>query len=176
MTRPLSTSQLVDRRQQNPLYLSKMVVEKEVKWWRDIFTDGPVVTFEGKCFQFSGTLEFGRREDAIFAVEKLGGFIPAGSCLTGLVNYLVVGNLEKGSLKRDGYGNKISKAMRFKGETHHEIQIIREHDFVKAVLSAFQKFEITERLFIKTKFTYKSLSDLPATHSGGQGIKHTTFK
>ncbi len=123
----------------------------------NIFTDDFAIAFEGQCFQFSGMLEFGKREEAILVVEKLGGYTPGGNSLTSLVNYLIVGNLEKRALQRNGYGGKINKAMHLNKEAYHHIQIILENNFVKAVLKVIHKFEIRESPFIKTKITYKSL-------------------
>ncbi|MBI4546921.1 MAG: hypothetical protein HY707_03010 [Ignavibacteriae bacterium] len=128
--------------------------KKEEQKSESIFTDYQAITFEGKCFQFSGTLEFGKRDAAVLALEKLGGFTPGGNDVTRLVNYLVVGNLQKGARKRKGYRDKISKAINLNREAHGEIQIIRERDFVKAVLKTFRVFETKEKPFVKTRFAH----------------------
>ena len=88
------------------------------------------------------------------ANEKLGGFIAGADALTMLVNYLVVGNLERRARKRKGDGGKINMAMNLNREGHCGIQIIREHDFVEAVLKTFRKFEIKKKPFVKAAFTY----------------------
>ncbi|HEV8538686.1 MAG TPA: hypothetical protein VGR15_07155 [Bacteroidota bacterium] len=124
---------------------------------QSFYTNHPAITFEGMCFQFSGTLEFGKRVDAIMATVKLGGYTPSGDSLTTLVNYLVVGNLEKAAHRRNGHGGKIRKAMNLISEMHCDIQIIRERDFVYAVVKAFRKFETTRKPFSGTKFTYRAL-------------------
>ena len=128
--------------------------EKEEQKRECIFTDHQAITFEGKCFQFSGTLEFGKRDAAVLSLEKLGGYTPGGNALTRLVNYLVVGNLEKGERKRKGYRDKISKAINLNREARGEIQIIREWDFVKAVMKTFREFETKEKPFVKTRFAH----------------------
>lgn len=138
-----------------------------------IFTEDITITFDGKCFQFSGSLESGRREDAILVVEKLGGYSPSGnSLLTTLVNYLVVGNLEKHAPHRNGYGGNIDKAVNLNREARHSIQIIRECDFVKAVLKAITILERSERPSIETAITYRSLSEriTKASSAGSKAV------
>ena len=56
----------------NPSDYCNTGIENEKQKRKSIFSSHIAITFEGKCFQFSGTLEFGRREDALFLVEKLG--------------------------------------------------------------------------------------------------------
>lgn len=128
----------------------------------NIFTDDPSISFEGKCFQFSGTLEFGKRADAVLAADKLGGFTPGGDSLTKLVNYLVVGNLEKAERRRRGYGGKINKAMNLNREADCKIQIIHERDFFAALVRAFRKLEKKIKPFSSAEFTYGSLSNSAA--------------
>ncbi|HTK82621.1 MAG TPA: hypothetical protein VL633_10045 [Bacteroidota bacterium] len=150
----------VSQHRMGPYGEARSGTEQEEQKNGSIFTENTTVTFNGMCFQFSGTLEFGRREDALLVVGKLGGYSPSGnSLLTTLVNYLVVGNLEKHALKRNGYGGNINKALNLNRDSCHSIQIIREGDFVKAVLKTISALERRERPFINTDITYTSLSD-----------------
>lgn len=156
----ISVSNSAEQQINSQVNESKLSAEGDSVKLERIFTDNFTVSFDGKCFQFSGKLEFGKREDAILVVEMLGGFSPSGnSLLTKLVNYLVVGSLETHAPKRNGYGGNINKAMSLNRETHQRIHIIRERDFVKAALKHIHRFESRETPFIKTAITYKSLSD-----------------
>jgi NAD-dependent DNA ligase len=179
MTKSSPRSHIVELRQektfqQSEVQIDGMETEQDEKK-ETIFTNNMTITFEGKCFQFSGTLEFGKREDAIAVVEKLGGYIPSGNSLTTLVNYLVVGNLKTRALKRNGYGGKINKALSLNRNAHRQIQIILESDFVKAVLKAIHTSELKEMPVIKTKTTYRALANRvsKATRSSSTAVHFT---
>jgi NAD-dependent DNA ligase len=160
MTPSSSKGQFADLQQQHLFSQTEIcepLTSESVEQGENIFTDNIVVTFEGKCFQFSGMLEFGRREEAVLVVEKLGGYTPSGSSFPSSVNYLVIGDLEKRASRRNGYGSMINKAMNLSKKALSQIQIIPERDFVKAVVKAIYRDDIRETSLTKTEPNYGSL-------------------
>lgn len=97
-----------------------------------IFTDKPKITFKGKIFVLTGEMEFGPREKAEQEIRKRGGVV-SNSC-TLKTNYLVVGNLGSEAYKYGRFGTKIEKALSIKEQRKSAIQIVRERDFVRAVV------------------------------------------
>lgn len=84
----------------------------------------PDIAFAGKRFCFTGTFNFGRRNDCQLAVEDRGGF--AGS-LTQETDYLVIGAYVTDSWRHSSFGNKIVKAVEMRDQKDVPISIVAEH-------------------------------------------------
>jgi NAD-dependent DNA ligase len=98
-----------------------------------IFARSPKVLFEEKRFVFTGEMLFGSREKAMDAVKRLGG-IAAESSFRRDTDFLVVGDLGSEFWRHGRFGRKIEKAMNDIKAGLSKAQIIREKDFVEAVL------------------------------------------
>ena len=99
-----------------------------------IFTKKPHIAFKSRLFLFTGEMEFGPREKAEDEVRRRGGIV-SGSC-TLKTDYLVVGSLGSGAYKYSRFGTKIEKALGLRAQKKSGIQIVREGDFVAAIMSA----------------------------------------
>lgn len=97
-----------------------------------IFVKKPRIAFKSKSFLFTGDMEFGPREKAETAVLERGGTLCKSCSLK--TNYLVVGNLGSDAYKYGRFGTKIEKALSMQKEKKADIMIIRERDFVEAVV------------------------------------------
>ena len=98
-----------------------------------IFTENPEIVFPNRCFLFTGELEFGKRSKAESAVVRNGGTC-CGS-YSKRVDYLVVGELGQDAWKYSRYGTKIESCMKAKTKGLTATDIVRERDFVRAVIS-----------------------------------------
>jgi NAD-dependent DNA ligase len=99
-----------------------------------IFSAKPQIEFRGKEFLFTGDMDFGSRSKAEKAVLERGGLL-SKSC-SKKTHYLVVGNLGSEAYKYGRYGTKIEKALELKKSRKSDIQIVREHNFVEAVMKS----------------------------------------
>ena len=99
-----------------------------------IFTKRPHIAFDARMFLFTGEMEFGPRDKAEDAVEERGGIV-CRSC-TLKTDYLIVGSLGSEAYKYGRFGTKIEKALSMQKERKAEIEIVREKDFVCAVMQA----------------------------------------
>lgn len=98
-----------------------------------IFAASPVIRFHEKCFMFTGTLQFGKRQKAEKEVCKRGGYIKEGS-YSPIVNYLIVGDLGQKAWKYGRYGAKIEACMKATLCGAACTQIVKETDFIKAIV------------------------------------------
>lgn len=97
-----------------------------------IFTINPEIIFPNKNYLFTGNLVYGSRSKAQDKVIELGG-----NCLKSLTlktNYLVVGSLGSDDYKFSRFGTKIEDALKYNREKGVEINIIKEQDFVGAII------------------------------------------
>lgn len=101
-----------------------------------IFTENPNITIPNHCFLFTGTLEFGKRQKAENAVMRCGGI--CCERYKNDVDYLVVGDLGQEAWKYSRYGTKIEACMKAKTKGTAKTNIVRERDFVMAVIGAGQ--------------------------------------
>jgi NAD-dependent DNA ligase len=99
-----------------------------------IYAAKPRITFKARQFLFTGDMEFGSREKAVNAVEERGGVV-ANSC-TLKTHYLIVGNLGSGAYKYGRFGTKIERALELQKQKKSQIQIVRERDFVAAIVKS----------------------------------------
>lgn len=97
-----------------------------------IFSNNPEIAFKERTFILTGEMEFGPREKAEEEIRKSGGVV-SGSC-TLRTDYLVVGKLGSEAYKYSRFGRKIEKALHMRHKKKSVIQIVRERDFVSAVL------------------------------------------
>ena len=97
-----------------------------------LFDDNPRIDFNGKIFMFTGKLQFGKRKKAENEVISRGGLISKGSF--DKLNYLVVGIEGNEQWKYSRYGAKIEKVLNFKKEGRVKTRIIKESDFIKAII------------------------------------------
>jgi NAD-dependent DNA ligase len=98
----------------------------------NIFTQNCEIIFGSRNFTFTGDMAWGERQKAEKAVTDRGG-----SCLrscTLKTNYLVVGDLGSEAYKYGRFGSKIETALRYKDKKKAPIQIVRENNFVEAVV------------------------------------------
>jgi len=98
-----------------------------------IFSENPKINFTQKKFLFTGNLTYGSRSKAQSKVIELGG-----NCLKGLTietDYLVVGSLGSEDYKFSRFGSKIEKAIKYNREKGTNILIIKEQDFVRAIIN-----------------------------------------
>jgi hypothetical protein len=98
-----------------------------------IFASNPVIQFPQKCFMFTGNLQFGKRQKAENEVVKRAGSVREGSYLP-FVDYLVVGDLGQKAWKYGRYGAKIEACMKAVSSKSALTAIVREMDFVKAIV------------------------------------------
>jgi NAD-dependent DNA ligase len=85
----------------------------------------PIVTFDKKCFVFTGTCAFGTRTQCHQATEALGGIVATGIKKT--VNYLVLGTYVTDSWAHETYGRKIEKAMQYRQQGIPLAIVTEEH-------------------------------------------------
>lgn len=83
----------------------------------------PDVTFAGRRFCFTGTFNFGRRNECQRAVEDHGGF--AGN-LTRETDYLVIGAYVTDLWRHSSFGSKIVKAVEMRDHKDVPISIVAE--------------------------------------------------
>ncbi len=98
----------------------------------NIFTQDCEIIFETRNFTFTGDMAWGERPKAEKAVTDRGG-----NCLrscTLKTNYLVVGDLGSEFYKYGRFGSKIETALKYKDKKGTSIQIVRESNFVEAVV------------------------------------------
>ncbi|NKE71245.1 BRCT domain-containing protein [Candidatus Manganitrophus noduliformans] len=97
-----------------------------------IFDPGPTISFMEKEFVFTGILQFGSRRKAENTVLDRGGIV--GKSVTRSLHYLIVGDLGNQTWKYSRFGDKIEKALGRRRNGFAFPLIVRERDFVKAVL------------------------------------------
>jgi NAD-dependent DNA ligase len=102
-----------------------------------IFDDNPRVEFKGKRYLFTGEMVFGDRDRAERAVMDRHGIVHHGIRLD--TDYLVVGDKGSDEWVHGKYGTKIEKAMQYRRDGKSTTQIIRETDFVKAIMDKCSK-------------------------------------
>jgi len=98
-----------------------------------IFSENPTIKFLNKNFLFTGNLVYGSRSKAQSKVIELGG-----NCLKTLTmetDYLIVGSLGSEDYKYSRFGTKIEKAIKYNREKGTNILIIKEQDFIGAVIN-----------------------------------------
>jgi len=98
-----------------------------------VFTENPNIEFRGKTFMFTGKLQFGKRQKAEDEVLRRGGVVS----LSGFkdLDYLVVGIEGNEQWKYSRYGSKIEKVMNLKEKNEISTSIIKESDFIKAIIT-----------------------------------------
>jgi NAD-dependent DNA ligase len=97
-----------------------------------IFANKPKIIFNQKNFLFTGNLIYGSRTKAQARVIELGG-----KCLTHLTmetDYLIVGSLGSEDYKYSRFGTKIENAIKNNREKGTNILIVKEQDFVSAII------------------------------------------
>lgn len=100
----------------------------------NIFEKNPTIVFKRKTFLFTGDLVWGDRDKAQQAVKDRGGIVSESNSFTANVNYLVVGEAGSESWKYKRYGTKIETAMEYLRAGKTNVKIIKETDFLKALL------------------------------------------
>lgn len=100
-----------------------------------VFTTNPTITFQGKVFQFTGTMMWGSRAKAIEAVEQRGGSNSTSSRFSPSTDYLVVGNVGIQKGQPPSSDEKVKAALELKRAGQSEVKIIQESDFVSALIA-----------------------------------------
>lgn len=98
-----------------------------------IFSENPKIKFTQRNFLFTGNLTYGSRSKVQSKVKELGG-----NCLKSLTmetDYLVVGDLGSEDYKYSRFGSKIEKAIKYNRDKGTNILIVKEQDFVSAVIN-----------------------------------------
>ncbi|OGU48774.1 MAG: hypothetical protein A2000_06725 [Ignavibacteria bacterium GWB2_36_8] len=98
-----------------------------------IFFENPKIVFIKKNFLFTGDLVYGSRSKAQSKVIELGG-----NCLNSLTmktDYLIVGSLGSEDYKYSRFGTKIEKTIKYNREKGTNILIVKEQDFISAVIN-----------------------------------------
>jgi NAD-dependent DNA ligase len=111
--------------------LSTQAVEKE---FMEIFTAGARIVFSGKVFMFAGEPKSAPREKVMEIIRQRGGIIDGSSEFSPRVDYLIVGNLGSEAMNLRLYGAKVERALRLRRAGKSSVQILRERDFVEAIL------------------------------------------
>ncbi len=101
-----------------------------------IFTSTPQIVFQGKVFMFTGEPKSGSREKLTAAIRQHGGVVDSSTEFTTRVDYLIVGDLGSEAMKMKLYGVKVDRALRLRKEGKSQVQILRERDFVEAILGS----------------------------------------
>lgn len=100
---------------------------------KNIFSENIDVTFPEKTFLFTGKLQFGTRKKAQNEVEERGGFF-INTYYPKNLNYLVVGVLGTDAWKFSRFGRKIEACMNDIECRKTNTAIIKEKDFIRAVV------------------------------------------
>lgn len=122
----------VEERLQVADFLGAIASRDGQKTVNNIYDPNPVIIVPERIFLFTGKLEVCTRAVAHARVHALGGI-----CKESVVNnldYLVVGDLGNEQWQHSKYGRKIESVIQSKRTMGATTQIIREHDFVKAVI------------------------------------------
>ena len=98
------------------------------------YAANPVIRFDGKTFVFTGDLEYCDRRKAESAVLALGGLLTESGGYRKNVDYLVVGKKGSSMWANGKFGSKIKSALKDQTEKKSDVILIREDDFVKAML------------------------------------------
>ncbi|MCL4549104.1 MAG: BRCT domain-containing protein [Bacteroidetes bacterium] len=98
-----------------------------------IFVDNPTIIFRNKNFLFTGELVYGSRSKAQSKVVELGGLCQKG--LNMQTDYLVVGSQGSEDYKYSRFGTKIESAIKYNREKGANIFIVKENDFVQAIIT-----------------------------------------
>ena len=98
-----------------------------------IYSASPTIKFMGKNFLFTGDLMYGPRSKAQEKVIELGGNCMKSITMT--TDYLVVGILGSKDYRYSRFGTKIETAIKFNREMKSTILIIKEQDFVNAIIN-----------------------------------------
>lgn len=98
-----------------------------------IFAENPAIIFNSKNFLFTGELVYGSRSKAQSKVVALGGICQKKLNLK--TDYLIVGDQGSEDYKYSRFGTKIESAIKYNREKGTNILIVKENDFVKAVIS-----------------------------------------
>lgn len=102
-----------------------------------VFDKGAEIVFYARQFLFTGILQFGTRKKAETAVLDRGGVVSKSTTPTRSLHYLIVGDFGNESWAFSRFGLKINRAMSIRKTSQPpQPAIVRERDFVKAVLGA----------------------------------------
>lgn len=90
-----------------------------------IDTPPPPLTLEGHSFCFTGVFDFGSRAQCQLAVQDRGGIAVAG--ITKKLHYLVIGNVGSEFWSHSSFGDKIAKAVDYRGRGCPIIIVAEDH-------------------------------------------------
>lgn len=100
-----------------------------------VFTENPQVVFQGKVFMFTGEPKSASREKVMTVIRQRGGIVDVSSEFTPRVDYLIVGELGSEAMRQKMYGAKVARALRLRAAGKSKVQILRERDFIEAVMN-----------------------------------------
>lgn len=99
---------------------------------QNIFTEDPNIIFEHSAFVVTGEFIFATRAIVKEQIqERKGSIVSKPSSLT---NYLIVGDMGSDNYKFGKFGRKIETAININNSGKALIQIVREKDFIKAII------------------------------------------
>jgi len=98
----------------------------------NIFALNPDISFNSKIFVLTGEFIFADRKTIAQQIAQKSGKI--ASSTTSVTNYLIVGDLGSENYKFGKFGRKIEDAININKNKKANIQIVKEKDFIKAII------------------------------------------
>lgn len=103
---------------------------------RGIFDEGARIDFAGRSFKFTGMLSFGTRRRAEAAVQAMGGTIAVTDGADRGLNYLVVGGMDGEDVQNVSLVADLDVAIKSRKAGNKLPLIVREKEFIGAVIRA----------------------------------------
>ncbi len=124
--------------------LQECVANPNPSLWlsRGLIVQEPEIEFRGRTFLFTGKMVWGSRSNATRLVESLGGIVSTSKTVSGVIDFLILGeDVEKGWTKL-AYGGKLAGAVQHKiANIDCRLCIVLESDFIDCLMAQFQSRE-----------------------------------